>query len=176
MSGSGDAFEFLLKRWASEVIPLEQTGWEAKKIAADFGKLGLTSAFLLNGGALVALPPMMQWLNSNGRSLVAITAIWLPIGIVMAVVAAFAAYANFLLVGKVYNAAAHRRARELDSQHLGKRPQDDPEWKRHNSRYRRARRGVSVTQVVAITAVLLSFACFALSVFGFINLAHYNTL
>jgi hypothetical protein len=159
------------ERWDAEVAESENRAWDATKIAAEFGKLGLQSAILLNGGALVAIPPLMQWLNDIGRTKVVPIASWFFIGLLCAAVSVVFAYINFSALAQANYGYARRRAIELDAQYADKPFADDP-------LHRAADRSTVtfgwvavVTAWVALIFAVGSFGGFSVGVFRFIDLA-----
>jgi len=52
--------DLFLRDWEVEVLPKENQAAAACQAAVDYSILGLKSAFLLNGGALVALPAFIS--------------------------------------------------------------------------------------------------------------------
>lgn len=172
-----DPFYLLfLQRWNEEVRPLEGRSFESQKIGADFGKVALTSSVILNGGALVALPTLMQWLNPNGRSLVGNMAMWFPFGLGCVFIALLAAYINFMCISAGYMCLATIRARELSCGYNRTTPDTDPDWRKANKDHKRMNFWTRFTQIVAVGSALLSFIFFALGVWGFIELASYSYL
>lgn len=49
-----------LERWKADIVPVEQFVIEAGKGAIAFAQTALKSGFILNGGALIALPAFIQ--------------------------------------------------------------------------------------------------------------------
>ena len=146
---------------------------DSQELAAGFGKLALQSAFLVNGGALVALPPLMQWLSDTGRSLVSGEAIWFLFGILCGALACLAAYSNFMAIAEINRARGSRRAIELNAQYEGKLAPDEktPEYHAESRKIRNLGPVIRVTQVAAILFVLGSYFFFFFGVYGFIDLA-----
>tara|TARA_R110000822_G_scaffold200484_1_gene337968 strand:+ start:465 stop:986 length:522 start_codon:yes stop_codon:yes gene_type:complete len=64
--------------------------------AVSYAQIGLKWAFLLNGGALVALPPLSQITEKISSSDIRVGAIWFVIGIICAGVCSVVSYWNFI--------------------------------------------------------------------------------
>lgn len=167
-------FQMLLHRWETEVRPLEREGWDAQRMSQEFAKLGLSSALILNGGGLVALPPLMQWLDAAGRSQVAGAAIWFPVGIFCAAAALVLAYANHLAISVGRYAMGVKRARELDQGYLGKTPAGDPEFEKAVKKIARTSKIITGTQITAVLLAIASYVMFGIGVFGFIEIGKSN--
>lgn len=165
-----------LQRWENEVVAPERLGWDAQKTASEFGKLALSTAFLLNGGALVALPPFMQWLNANGRMLVPNVAVWFPLGIGAATISILIAYLNFMSAKAQQYAYARKRGIELDKLHINKNAIGDPKHTAALAAHRNAGMVVTATQIAATFFCIASYLFFMIGVWGFLTLAQYNTL
>lgn len=57
--------ELFLRDWEASVPPIERKGQEADRGAVDYSLLGIKSAFILNGGALVVLPALTPVFGIN---------------------------------------------------------------------------------------------------------------
>jgi hypothetical protein len=82
------------EQWKTDLSPLEQNALEASKAAITFAQNTLRSLFLLNGGALIALPTFSSMLRFSPAQTYYLL---LPIGsfvvgLVMCTVASFLAY------------------------------------------------------------------------------------
>ncbi len=171
-----ERWKLFLQRWQNEVVAREEEGQAAQRIASEFGKSALNYAVVLNAGALVALPPFMQWLNYNGRSLVANMAIWFPVGIVCAAAAYLIVYFNYMGIKKQQYAFARKRGRELDLEYVGKDTAGDKQHAEAIHSIRSTGNWITGTQYASIVLVLLSYFFFILGVFQFITLAQFNTM
>lgn len=165
------AYQNLLSRWPHEVGVPEARGWDATKVAAEFGKLGLQSAVLLNGGALVVMPPLMQWLPSAGRALLASQAGWFAAGVMLAALAIAIAYINFSAIAEGLGSYAAKRAIEVDAQYANKEFNDLPQHVTARARHSAFSKAATVTAWIALGLAISSFVCFAIGVFGFMHLA-----
>ena len=169
-------FQLLLARWESDVRSLEKQGWHAQQTAQEFAKLGLSSALLLNGGALLALPPLMQWLTDPGRMQVAVEARWFLFGIISASAAIVVAYINWMWAKGQQYALARKRARELDCEYQGLDVTKDTEYQNAVRRIGRLDWLLNGTQIIAVIAAISAYGCFGNGVFQFIHLASTNAI
>jgi hypothetical protein len=167
-----EQWEAHTQRFNSEVGGSERLAWDSMKIAADFGKLGLSSAILVNGGALVAIPPLMQWLTPVARAQVSANAIWFLLGLLMAAAAVVVAYVNFTTLSESKWAWARQRAIELISEYKNKKAEDDPAHGRAKTLSGRFSKAATLTAWIALILACASYGCFAAGAFSFMRLAH----
>ena len=73
--------------WDRYVAPWRSQTLEYAKLSVEYGKLALQSAFILNGGAMVALAPLIQSHIDSVQQATA-SAIWFVIGLMVAALAA----------------------------------------------------------------------------------------
>jgi len=115
------------QHWDLEVGAAERSAWDAQRIAAEFGKLGLQSAVLVNGGALVAVPPLMQWLNEIGRNQIASHAVWFLLGVAFALFSIVVAYVKFSALSAAKSHCVIKRGIEIDASCVNKSIKDKPD-------------------------------------------------
>ena len=169
-------FVHLLTRWDNEVRYVEKQAWDAQKTAQEFAKLGLSSALVLNAGALLALPPLMQWLSYQGRTQVAHQASWFLTGVISTAVAIAVAYINWMLIRDAQETHAIKRARELDCGYVGKDVKNDEDHIAASNRPRWLPRVVNGTAIIATLCALSAFVFFGIGVSKFIGLAEHNAI
>ncbi len=167
-----ERFRQLLDRYYKEVMPLHGRAWDSEKAAQEFARVALQAAFLLNGGALVALPPLMQWLSDLGRMLVPKNAGYFVWGIVFGAAACLFAYFNFRLIGAVNRANANIGAMELNADNIQKNlDKDDPNYRKVERTARWGSHAERVTQLLGVGCAVASFVAFWFGVWGYIGLA-----
>lgn len=106
--------ELFLRDWEASVLPVENQASGAEKGAVDYSLLGLKSAFILNGGALVALPAVTPFFGINAaanKNLLVWTAATFMVGILLS--AAATALSYFVMC---YQGSMHRWSREKNAQ------------------------------------------------------------
>lgn len=85
--------ELFLRDWETSVLPIEHQASDAYKAAIDYSLLGFKSMFILNGGALVALPAIVQTFNATcAQGTIAKVAACFVIGILFAAAATTLSY------------------------------------------------------------------------------------
>jgi len=163
------------ERWQSEITAPQHQAWDAQKIAMRFGEIALQAAFLVNGGALIALPPLMEWLSQKGRASVPGDAAIFVAGLFFAAACALTAYLNFLFIAAVLGHHSEKRAMELRAEFSGNalKP-DNPEFLKITGKLRWKQRVVVATLIAAVTFGLLSYVTFGFGAYAFIGLAHHN--
>ncbi len=168
-------FKLHLQRWEANVRSRERIAWDTVKVAADFGKLGLISAFLLNGGALVAVPSLMHWLDEGARKAASGNAQFFICGILLAATAIVIAYLNFMFASTTYNALAQKRACELNAQYRGVTVVGNPDHAVAVEAHRKSQKMAMITQWLAITVAVGSFVFFSCGAVGLVSLAERTT-
>lgn len=172
-----------MERWRNfiqrrdvEVGGSDRQAWDAEKIAAEFGKLGLSSLILVNGGALVAIPPLMQWLNDAAKNHVAPLATWFAVGLLFAGASVVTAYLNFSAMSAAFRSQAARRAHELDAWYTNASLEGHEQHARAARSASRYSTATTATAWIALILAVVSLACFGTGVFGFIDLASRGTV
>lgn len=102
-----DERRLMLEEWRINVQSSLDEAAESRKLATEYAQIALKSAFLVNAGALVALPPLMQWLSAAQRRLIPTSAWLFVIGLMLAAICALLAYANFALIARVDSSDAN---------------------------------------------------------------------
>jgi len=111
-----------LREWEVGITPLDQDRQFAEKAAVDYALSGIKSTFLLNGGALVALPPLTIMFNINttcNRGLLIVAATAFIIGLTMAGLTTFLAFSAMLNLGMSINQKRERVARTIQIKYHG---------------------------------------------------------
>jgi hypothetical protein len=166
---------FRQERWDTQVSAHYRQSWDSQKVAFRFAEIGLQSAFLVNGGALVAIPPLMEWISSRGRSEVPFDAAAFVIGLVLAAASALVAYLNFLSLAGYYVEVAEKRAIELQAEFFGNAlTPDDPKLVEHTKILQRTQCKVTASQIGAVALCVLSYAAFIAGAYDFIELGRAN--
>jgi hypothetical protein len=162
---------FRQERWDTEVVAHYRQSWDSQKVAFRFAEIGLQSAFLVNGGALVAIPPLMEWISLRGRSEAPIDAAAFVFGLVFAAASALMAYVNFLSLASHFVGVAEKRAIELRAEFFGNvLKSDDPQLIERAEKLKRSQCTVTTTQYVAVVLCVLSYAAFIAGAYDFIEL------
>jgi len=168
-----EQFKILLQRWETDVTRLDGRSWEAQRLASEFGKVAVQGAFVLNGGAIVVVPPLMQWLSDAGRAAVPSYTWYFLLGILLAAACCLLPYVNFMAVSSALRHWATARGMELNAQHSMRPPPTDadPNYRRE-TRGRRFKDGiVTATQVAAVISCIGSYVCLSCGAYQFIELA-----
>ena len=168
---SREQFKIYLQRRDSEVDVYSRLSWDSQKIAAEIAKLALQSAFLVNGGALIALPPLMQWLSEPERTAVPDHALVFVVGLMLAAASAVSAYINFMCISRGNSWTGYQQALELNAQHEGISLKEEGEYAQAKAKVKNWYRWTRTTAIVALVIGVLSYVCFAIGAFEFIGLA-----
>lgn len=165
--------ELHLLEWTTAVKNSLDTAIEATKTAAEFGRVGIQSAFILNGGALAALPAIAEYLRAN-RSGVGSEAITFTVGLAAIAFCTIVAYGNFSLLGWYYardaSAASERLSLTYDAIHAGKMPPAPARWP--DKLQPKIQFCINATMIIALVLAVISFCAFLKGAFDLIALAH----
>jgi hypothetical protein len=167
-----DHRRLLFEEWRMNVQTAIDSAQDVQSLAAEYAQIGLKSAFLANAGALVALPPLMQWLSVAKRSAIPASAWWFVAGFGCAAVCSIISYANFMIIGSIYNSRAVTSATELMVQY-GLREKlvfEEKNYKRNLLADKKRRPWVTLTMYAALATGITSFIFFFVGVFRFQNL------
>ena len=154
---------------------IESRALDAQRLAAEFAKIGLQTAFILNGGALAAIPPNMPKLDSTAHPWAMRDAELFAWGLFAAAVSVFLAYINYTLLAQTYWSTAIIRDHELGKQFFPE-THDTPTYVRAKKSEPKFRHLTNLTAQLAVIAVASSFALFVFGVIGFIDLAQHHML
>lgn len=91
-----------LADWATAVQPDMNNIQRSVEHSVTYGSTGLQAAYIINGGALAALPALMTALTKAGAASIAYAAIPFILGIVSAAISSIAAYLNFQFQAQVF--------------------------------------------------------------------------
>ena len=164
-----DPVDAFLRRWELDVGSATARGREYLRLATDFGRLAIQSAFLINGGALLILPPLMEWVGN--QSGVYASSGWFVAGLVLAAMAALLGYVNHTCHSQYWFVQAHINAIRLNSV----LKESDPEtMKRLGDSERQAAgllKWVDPTAWLAVLFGVLSYAAFIGGTLGILEIA-----
>lgn len=161
-----------LTEWEINVTTERTLHTKFTEVAADFGQVFLKSSFLLNGGALIALPPLMQWLDDAQRQQVFATSLWFVAGIVLTAIATAIAYFNFTFLAAISDDRAGLRASDVNNFYSAEPVElaSDTEYKKLQSKERWHGVAIVVTQVLAVVFAILAYIAFCSGAFNFKDL------
>lgn len=153
------------ENWKANVAEHRLQHWQAMLKASEFGSLAITSAFLVNGGGLLSLPTVLQYLDSAGRAKVPFLAFHFIVGIVAAAAACLFAYINYMSISDAEYYWSEVQAKQLNDPRLTSAPSEDLLTASGISDLKgkidSANRTIAWTQMLSVGAVLASFAFFA---------------
>jgi len=165
--------ELQLLEWTTSAKYLHDISLEATKIAAEFGRLGIQSAFLLNGGALAGLPAIAEYIHLRSSTSIAGAAWAFAAGLTFAALCTVTAYLNFTFMSGFHAREGTRRTNELDRNYSiavdTKSAKELPKWpdRRQNALWW----AVNVTVLLALALAIGSFVEFLCGAFAVIDLA-----
>lgn len=108
-----DNRRLLVEEWRLYVQSSQSAADQMRSHAVSYAQIGLNSAFLINGGALVAIPPLMQWLTVPQRHQIPLSASFFLAGLVLAGACSLVTYWNLTMAGLVLDANANSIANQL---------------------------------------------------------------
>jgi hypothetical protein len=158
-------YEFVHK--ARQLMEREIT--QADNNSAAYGQLALKSAFMLNGGALIAFPAYVQFWNTLPKEFVGLSVVLFVAGLVLAALAAFLAYANWGFGSDKYGLIrAQGEAGAAQAARASFSLVPDPKETEENSKREKQIRVCHVKIVISLWATsisgVLSYAAFAAGV------------
>ncbi|MCE7999999.1 MAG: hypothetical protein HEP70_14150 [Rhodobiaceae bacterium] len=166
-----------LDEWRLNVDHFRQERSQWVELSSQFAQVALRAAIYLNGGALVAVPPLMQWLEETQRIAIFDAAIWFVYGVMAGTFATFIGYLNFQALAELSNVRASMRATEIRYNYYppeDAKLQDDPEYVVLQNREKKFVKVVDVTQYAAIAIGLSSYGLFCWGIYTFKMLAGSN--
>jgi hypothetical protein len=166
-----DRSHIYFQQWKADVISIREQAWDARKSGFEYARLGLQSAFIMNGGALVALPPLMQWLSDDKRALVPIVAVLFIFGIILAAACAIVSYLNFMHTSDAIHAQGEQNAIKLNAQYEGRPFANDPNHEKAKTAEEKSNENAKCTMSWALGLGIASYVCFAVGAGAFIALA-----
>lgn len=169
---SRDHRRLLLDEWRLNVRAMEDTALKLKSLGAEYAQIGLKSAFLANAGALVALPPLMQWLPAVERAAIPRSAWWFVAGFLSAALCSLVTYVNFMINAEVSDALARTSAMELRVNYglQGKEILSGEAYKNDVAKRTNLSRYAWPTTYIAIILAIVSYGLFFIGAFVFQNL------
>jgi hypothetical protein len=102
-----------------EINPLTEEAIESVKIAVSYAQIGLKWGFLLNGGALVALPAIIGGLPEITTCSVKAAAVLYIVGLALCGVCTITAYLNFLTVSNWRRTQANLKKWQISNTYFG---------------------------------------------------------
>lgn len=114
-----------LAEFRTSLEPVERRGERADQAAIEFAAIGIKSNYLLNGGALVALPAIMQFAEKGAVNWnLLFWSVWLfVLGMATAAATNFFAYRSVMLAGEAHG---HEQTARANSVKLDYYPPEDP--------------------------------------------------
>ena len=146
--------------WDRFVAPWNLQTLEYVKLAVEYSKLALQSAFILNGGAILALAPLVQN-HIDSVQQAAVAAVWFIVGLIGAAAATFFAYYNFAVNGEL--CVIYRDTSDFDLKKNYGFELTDGEIQNHSnlqSNRERRQKIVVVTMWLAILVGVVSYGAF----------------
>ena len=125
-----DVAPMYLREWEVRVVPLDQDRQFAEKAAVDYVLAGIKAGFLLNGGALVVLPPLVIMFNINttcGRGLLITAAAAFIIGLALVGLTTILAFSVMLYLGMATNQKREHVARTIQKKYYGENDRNSVE-------------------------------------------------
>ena len=109
--------QLFLDEWRLNVPKKEENFFHLQEIATQYAQIVLKGAFYLNGGALIALPPLMQWISNQHHIALLWSAAYFVLGIVLAAMSGILAYANFQILAWIEGGRSTVSAMEIDNRY-----------------------------------------------------------
>lgn len=156
-----------LDDWATIVEPHNVSARQMVEHSVSYGSTALQASYLLNGGALAALPALLTSLTSAGAAQIAIAAIPFVVGIASTGVASLAAYLNFQWQAAVYWDDYDSAGRQL-RRFYNRAAISLTDGKRR----KRFTNLVVVSFYVGVVAAVLALGSFVYGCYQFLDLAH----
>ena len=153
----------MLQEFAIAVGPHNEVNRASFAHSVTYGTTGIQAAYILNGGALAALPLLLK----GGKAAIVASAIIFVFGIVSAGAATLFAYANFQTLARIASIDGNESAIQLAA-YYGYPAESSSEQK--DKRGKLARR-VNLTLWVSVISAVGSLVLFACGVIAFIALS-----
>lgn len=145
--------------WDRYISPADKQSAEFAKLSVEYGKLVLQSSFILNGGAIIAVAPLIQNFPGINVEPVAFSAVWFILGIGCSAISAALAYYNFAVIGEVIILEAHSRDYDLRSNYgYGPPPDQNADAQLIKRKVARRRPVITATMVLAIVFGIGAYA------------------
>ena len=164
-----DHRRLLFEEWRLNVQSASDAAITMQSLGTEYAQIALKSAFIANAGALVALPPLMQWLPHSQRVLIPSCAWCFVVGLLLAATCAIVAYANFMLLATIFDKRAEARATELAANYGLRDPSilSEPRYVGLLAAEKRFGLWALMTMVAAIAAGIASYILFLLGALAF---------
>lgn len=141
--------------------------------AADFGRLTIVSAFLVNAGGLISLPMLMPLLADAGKMKVPFLAFQFLVGIIAAAAASLFAHFNYTFISGAESLWTEIRTRE---QNDSPQAAGDSELDALKSRVGDANSAIGITQMLGVAGAIASYVFFVLAALELTVLVHEGLL
>lgn len=162
-------YRIVLERWRDNVLPhlLASNKWT--EVSAEFALTAVRSALVVNGGALVALPPLMEWAGDLQRGSLVSSSSWFVGGLLLAFVTLLLAYYNFLFMSQVENTRAHKAAIRINNPVAAREEKlsEIEDYKDQSSKEKRSNCFVALTQAFGVVSLVASVGCFLFGIWVF---------
>jgi hypothetical protein len=165
-----DEWRYYNQRRSAALKESIDNGFECLKLAADFGKVAVQSAFLLNGGALAAVPALLPRLDAVATPWVIRHGTDFVIGLFFAIVSVVFAYLSYSMMAGQHWAEMQEVAIAHDASFQHRKPNEMPGFLDAVAKGDRYRRTANAFAWFSALAGMLSFVFFVLGVMGFIDL------
>jgi hypothetical protein len=169
---TGDNRRLWLEEWKLRVQGSRDSARQMRSDAYSYAQISLNSAFLINAGALVAIPPLMQWLLPEQRQHISSCAGYFLVGLLLAAACSMVTFANLTLGGRVLDANANTNAALLAVRY---KLQDESvlrekDYIRSSTARKRLMPWIGFTFSLGIGCGIASYAAFLMGVYAFIRI------
>ncbi len=160
--------ELFLRDWETSVSACERRGQEADKGAIDYSLLGIKSAFILNGGALVVLPALTPVFGINtacNKSLLVWAAAIFMVGILCAAATTALSYFTMCYQGAMHFWTREKMAYIVIGQYYGHLEDGSEREKKREEAAKKEKMNRMMSQKLRVTAICcaggttISFLC-----------------
>tara|TARA_R110002074_G_C12252059_1_gene640337 strand:- start:117 stop:686 length:570 start_codon:yes stop_codon:yes gene_type:complete len=161
-----------LEEWRLNVLTLSDEFKLQLELSAQYAQIALRATFFLNGGALVALPPLMQWLDAAQRQGIGFGALFFVAGLIAAALSAVCAYANFMFLAQQSLTRIASRAISVSNNYAieWKDLAQDTEYQTHLKSEIWWNTPINISMYLALLLGLSSYGLFVFGVWEFRNL------
>lgn len=155
-----------LEDWATLVHPYGEAAHKMVAHSVTYGSTALQAAYIINGGALAALPPLLTSLTKASAASIATAAIPFIVGIGAAAISSLSAYLNFQ-----WAAAIAWHDAELVGARLRKFYQKTADEEPAAAKRERFQKLMECSSYIGVASAIGSLACFVWGAWQFIDLA-----
>lgn len=161
-----------LEEWKLHVQGARDSARVMRSNAYSYAQIGLNAAFLINGGALVAIPPLMQWLSSSQRQQIPVSAIYFVAGLLLAAACSLLTFASLMIGGWVLDANAGSAATSLAVRY-GLKDESVLRARAYNELVTSKQRflpWIRITSIAGIACCIAAYGVFLVGIFAFIQI------